>query len=69
MTFDQVWAALVRKSPELANGDTRVEFRAEKLRLLLQQVYCQGLGAVAEARRERKEEPSLFEKMFGIGER
>lgn len=43
MTFQQIWSQLVKKDPDLAKPDAKVEFTSENLERLLRQVYDQGM--------------------------
>ncbi len=46
MTFDQIWAQLIRKHPKLERPDAKVEFTVGNLRRLLRQVYEKGEASV-----------------------
>lgn len=42
MTFYQIWNQLLRKCPDLARGEAKIEFTSDNLQQLLRQVYEQG---------------------------
>lgn len=42
MTFEEVWAQLLKKRPELGDSGSKVEITAENFRALLRQVWGQG---------------------------
>lgn len=45
MKFQDIWNQLLRKRPALADSEKVVEFRPAALKMLLEQVYEQGVKA------------------------
>lgn len=61
MTFDAIWEQLCRKNPSLSKGDSTVEFKSDNLKILLRQVYDQGVKSVPKADPAKNSFDSIFD--------
>ena len=60
MSFNDLWQALVRKRPPLANESITIEMTPANLRKLCEQMYDQGV----KAERKAAETAQKFREMF-----
>jgi hypothetical protein len=62
--FSNIWAALLKKSPKLADPTTVVEFTSKNLKSLLEQVYDKGVASVEKAETASYDYMSMFESIM-----